>query len=101
MLYLLTEIYNSFLPKNLTNVKLFNDLNFLVHEAGESSVLEHKPVEKLFIFQIEFHIAIIYIYIIFTVLSTDILVIKFRTKFIKMYSAEVADNNSNEDQINP
>jgi len=58
----LTEIHHSFLPKNLTNVKLFNDLNFLVHEAGESSVLEHKPVGTLFIFKIEFYIAIIYIY---------------------------------------
>ena len=66
---MLTEIHNSFLPKNLTNVKLFNDLNFLVHEAGEPSVLEHKPVKTLFIFKIEFHIAIIYICIVFMVLT--------------------------------
>jgi len=94
---MLTEIHSPLLPKNLTNVKLFNDLNFLVHEAGESSVLEHKPVETLFIFKIEFHIAIIYIFIICTVLSTVVLVIRFRTKIIKMYSPEGANNSSSEE----
>jgi len=98
---MLTEIHSPFLPKNLKNVKLFNDLNFLVHEAGKSSVLEHKPVETLFKFKLEFHIAIIFIFIICTVLSTVVLVIKFRTKIIKMYSPEVADNSSSEDQVNP
>jgi len=99
---MLAEIRNSFLPQNLTNVKILKDLNFLARKAEESRVFEHKPMETwVCIFRIEFHIAIMYIFIISVALSIGTVVIKFRNRVIKMYKPEIGNGISINDQVNP
>jgi len=57
---ILTETLSSVLSQNLTNVQIFKDFNALTHKAIESSRLEPKLEEPLFIFKIELHITILY-----------------------------------------
>jgi len=95
---MLTETLCSILPQNLTNVKIFKNLNSLAHKAFELSKLEPKTIEPLFIFKMEFHITILYISLTFSILVISALAMRFRNRVIKMYSPEVADNISNNDQ---
>ncbi|KAL4085202.1 hypothetical protein QTP88_027061 [Uroleucon formosanum] len=95
---MLTETLSSVLPQTLSNVKIFNNLNSLAHKALELSKLEPKSIEPLFIFKIEFHITILYISLTFFVLVISALAIRFRNRVTKMYTPEVAENISNNDQ---
>jgi len=95
---MLTETLSSVLPQNLSNVKIFKNLNSLAHRALELSKLESKSIEPLFIFKMEFHITMLYISLTFSILVISALAIRLKSRVIKMYSPEVADNSSNNDQ---
>uniref|UniRef100_A0A2S2PUH4 Envelope fusion protein n=1 Tax=Schizaphis graminum TaxID=13262 RepID=A0A2S2PUH4_SCHGA len=95
------ETLGTVIPQNLSNVKIFKDFNFLAHKAIESSKLEHRTIEPLFIFKVEFHITILYLSLTISILIVCAIVIRCRDKIVKMYSPEIADNDSNKDQDDP
>jgi len=95
---MLTEMFSSVVPQNLTNVKILNDFNSLTQKTIKLGKLKIKHVEPLLIFKVEFHITVLYLTIAFSVLIISAIVIKFRNKVVKMYSPKVPDNLSNNDQ---
>jgi len=97
---MLTKTFCSVLPQNLANVKIIKDFNSLAHRAIESNELKPKPTEPLFIFKMEFHITILYIYITFSILFISAVALRFKNKIIKMYNPEIADNLTKNDQNN-
>jgi hypothetical protein len=97
----LIETLNLVIPQKLSHAKNIKDLNSLAQKATVISKLEHISSEPLFIYRIEVHITLIYVTIIMFLLVVSVLAIKFRHKIIKMYSPEVADNQSNISQENP
>lgn len=85
------------MPLNLTKLNLVKDLNYISQKSTEFK-LKHEIPEHLFIFKLEMHLVIIYMFIVSSLLVSCIVIFRIKSKIIKMYKPEVADNQSSSKQ---
>lgn len=86
---LLSESLKNIIPQNLKEISIIHDFNSLSKRLVEISKLQKVTTDPLIIFQMEFHMVLVYILILTVISIASGLAIKFRNRIIRMYSPDL------------
>jgi len=86
---LLSESLKNIIPQNLKDISIIHDFNSIAKRLVEISKLQKVTTDPLIIFQMEFHMVLVYILIITVISVASGLAIKFRNRIIRMYSPDI------------
>lgn len=87
----LSESLKNIIPQNLKDISIVHDFNSLSKRLIEISKLPKVTTKSLIIFQMEFHMVLVYILMLTIISVVSGLAIKFRNRIIRMYSPDLPD----------